>query len=701
MHDKFNIISKNVIRQDGLEKVTGQAKFADDINFPNQLFGVMVRVPVAHAEIKSIDYSQIENHPAIETICDSYDIIGAKKVGAIKQDQPIFAFDKIRSQGDVVCMLVGESENELLKLRNKIHIEYTELPALSDPLNSLEKDAPIIHEQFENNLINHYPLRKGDVAKGFEESDHIIEQTYTTPHIEHAYIEPEAVIAVPKEGNKGIHIIGSIQNPFTTRKVVAAVLGWQMAKVRIEQAELGGSFGGKDDTMNVLSARAAIAAIKTGRPVKIRYSREDSILESYKRHPYVLNYKVGFNSDGKLKAMKIDITADGGAYASMSPFVTWRSVVQATGPYEIENVWTDVRAVYTNNPYTGAFRGFGSPQIIFAQESLMDEIAEICGITPLEIRKINGFKQGSITASGQKLSEHKVSLHQVIKEAVEKSNYKKKYEQYKKSNAVSRRYKYGIGLSCSYRGCSLGAEGTDASSAIVSVQADGSVIVFTGVNENGQGLRTTMCQVASEVLGVSLDDITFLEPQTSTITDGGPTVASRGTIVGGNATIQAANIIKTRIFEIIKDDLKVSRLEETEWKNGYIYRKAKNPKIKPVKFSEAAEKAYWDGVNLSAYGWFNGPDVNWDEETGQGNAYFTYVYGCHIVETLIDTHIGKIDMEKITAADVSSKVGSPMLFAPNGPLISGFSIRIGSIFLMSLIVGIRYSSRFNDLTSPF
>ncbi|HHE38013.1 MAG TPA: aldehyde oxidase, partial [Candidatus Cloacimonetes bacterium] len=218
----------------------------------------------------------------------------------------------------------------------------------------------------------------------------------------------------------------------------------------------------------------------------------------------------------------------------------------------------------------------------------------------------------------------------------------------------SARFKFGIGLSCSFRGCSLGAEGTDMSSAIVSVQADGSVIVFTGVNENGQGLRTSMCQITSEILGIKLDKITFLEPQTSTISDGGPTVASRGTLVGGNAVIDAASTVKKRIFRIIKEDLKVSDIEETEWKNGKIY--SRKSKDRFIEFSKAAEKSYWQGINLSAYGWFKGPKVGWDEETGQGNAYFTYVYGCQIAQIKVDTFTGKIEIEKITAAHDVGKV---------------------------------------------
>ncbi len=326
-------------------------------------------------------------------------------------------------------MLLGESKPALHKLKTKVKIDYNELPLLLDPKKALEKNAVLIHPRYKNNLIVHYPLRKGNIKKGFADSDEIIEETYTTQNIEHAYLEPESVIAIPLEGDKGIRIVGSIQNPFTTRKVVADVLGWPLIKVRVEQAELGGSFGGKDDIMNILSARAAIGALKTGRTVKITYSREESILESYKRHPYVMHYKVGFKKSGKIRAMEIDILADGGAYSSMSPFVTWRTVVQATGPYEIENVSTDVKAVYTNNPYTGAMRGFGSPQPIFAQESIMDEIAIRLNKTPDEIRNINMFKKGSRTASGQILKDHDVNLDKIVAKAVKDTKFSKKWKQ--------------------------------------------------------------------------------------------------------------------------------------------------------------------------------------------------------------------------------------------------------------------------------
>jgi CO/xanthine dehydrogenase Mo-binding subunit len=675
MDRNFSMVGKPVIRQDGMEKVLGQAKFADDYDFPGKLYGVMVRLPVAHAKINKIDYSAVRDHPVLRAICDARDIPGEKLTGVVRRDQPVFCDKKIVTPGDVVAMPVGESEADLIALRDKIKIDYTSLPVLTDPRKALDPDAPLIHPQYKNNLIVHYPLRKGDIEKGFADSDFILEQSYTTPHVEHAYIEPEAVTAVPLEGNKGIKIVGSIQNPHTARRIVAGVLGWPLARVRVVQAEMGGSFGGKDDIMCILSARAALGALKTGRPVKIRYSREESIMESYKRHPYIIHHKVGFCRDGKIKAMKIDILADGGAYASMSPFVTWRSVVQATGPYEIENVWTDIRAVYTNNPYTGAMRGFGSPQPIFAQESLMDEIASQLGMPPDEIRRVNGLRSGSITASGQKLENHDVNLINVLDTAVEQTGFKTKWqenqerhptipgfilkESSEKEAAVEnfippdQLLQKGIGLAASFRGCSLGAEGIDAAAAYLSVQPDGSVYLLSGLAENGQGLRTTFSIIAAEVLGIPVEDIYYLEQDTGLVPDSGPTVASRSTLMGGGAVKAAAETVRRRLEKLLR----------TYWDLGdceFIFNDhlvfVKGNKRKKMSFSDLCGLAYNNAVNLAAIGWYPGPKVHWDESVGQGPAYFTYVYGCQVAEVRVNIGTGEVFVDRVTAVHDPGKV---------------------------------------------
>ena len=328
--------------------------------------------------------------------------------------------------------------------------------------------------------------------------------------------------------------------------------------MEIIQATLGGSFGGKDEVMTSMCCRAALLALATGKPVKMVNTREESMLESYKRHPYVLYYKWGAKQDGSITAMEIRCIADGGAYASMSPFVTWRSVVQATGPYYCEHVKTDVYAVYTNNNYTGAMRGFGSPQVNFAIESMMDELAEKVGKDPLEIRLQNGFKDGAVTATQQRLT-HKVSLCEVLTKAADAAGFPAKWQEVSRDAPDSARKKRGIGLACSYRGVSLGAEGVDAAGAIVSVQTDGSVIVSSGITDMGQGAQTQMSQIAAEVLGISMDRVRFLNTNTSRVPDSGPTVASRGTIMGGSAAKKAAEIVRATLLEVGAEMVKVPR----------------------------------------------------------------------------------------------------------------------------------------------
>ncbi|OFX32523.1 MAG: aldehyde oxidase [Bacteroidetes bacterium GWA2_32_17] len=696
----YNVIGKKVIRVDGYEKVTGKAIYGDDIKFHGMLHATNRYADIPAGKIKKIDISNAEKMEGVEAIALYKDIPGKKRIGPIRQDHYVIVNDEVFYTGDVVAVVAAKTKEQSCAAADAIEIEYEPIEGIFDPAEAIKPTSRPIHADFKNNIVNHYPLVKGDINKGFAESDFVIEREYRTGFHEHAYIEPETVCATPDPTTKGFKIYGSIQNPFTTRRMAAAFMGVNLNQLNVFGSTLGGSFGGKDDIINCMACRAALLSYMTWKPVKLTYTREESIRESYKRHPYILNYKVGFNNDGKLKAMKVDIIADSGAYSSQSFFVTWRSVVQATGPYQIEHVQTDIRSVYTNNPYTAAFRGFGSPQIIFAQESLMDEIAALCNISPLAIRKLNGFKQDSITASGQKLSEHKVSLDEVIDVAIEKSEYLKKLEDYKKINNKSERYKYGIGFACSYRGASLGAEGVDATSAIVSVQADGSVYVLAGLNENGQGLRTTFCLIAAEVLGTKPKNVVFLEPQTATITDGGPTVASRATLTGGNAVIDAAQKIKNVIFNNIKNELKVSDINETIWANGLISLKEPKPGFEPVSFEKAVEKSFKAGENLSAYGWFKAPDVSWNEETGQGNAYFTYVYGCQVAEIKVDTSTGKIEVMKVTAAHDVGKVINKL--GIEGQVYGGVAQGIGYAVLEDFNIqnGVVKSSNLDEYLIP-
>ncbi len=349
----------------------------------------------------------------------------------------------------------------------------------------------------------------------------------------------------------------------------------------------------------------------------------------------------------------------------MSPFVTWRTVVQATGPYEIENVHTDVRAVYTNNPYTGAMRGFGSPQPIFAQESIMDEIAVRVGLTPDEIRRINGFKNGSITATGQKLQNHDVNLITVLNKAVSLTNFTNKWKEYNKEKPILNNYEFekpileknkfiepkkllqkGIGLAVSFRGCSLGAEGLDETYCYMSIEKNGKVNMISGLAENGQGLRTTLVITAAETLGITPEKINYLETNTTLIKDSGPTVASRGTIMGTGSVQNAGEILKERLEKIVREKFQLDENDFVSFRENLVFSRRKGLL---TNFDFVCQLAFEQKENLSAIGYYKSPKVDWNEHNGQGDAYFTYVYGCQIAEVTVNIGTGEVYLNKITA----------------------------------------------------
>jgi len=666
---KFSEVNKSIKRVDVYEKVTGKAKFAADLFFPNMLYGKVLRSKYPHARIVKIDIEKALAYPGVEAIITAGDIPN-NEFGVIIQNQQVLARKEVLYIGDGIAVVAAETKEAAAKAIELIDVEYKELPGIFDPEEAEKKDAPLVHSELENNQVVHHRLRKGDTEKGFAQAEVILEKEYSTQFVEHGYIEPESLVAVPHEHNTLVTIYGSIQNPFSCRNAVASVLKVSLNKVRVIQNHMGGSFGGKDEVMSSIAARAALLALRTNRPVKMVNTRDESILESYKRHPYKMKYKVGATKEGKLVAMEIKCLADSGAYACQTPFVTWRSVVQATGPYELPNVKTDTYGYYTNNVYTGAMRGYGSPQIIFAQESLMDELAEELKISPIDIRLKNIYHNNSITASGQKLDNHQVSLEEVINKAVESANYKEKYREYSKPQSGDK--KRGIGMAVSFRGCSLGAEATDAAGAIVAIQRDGSILISCGLAENGQGLKTVFTQIAAEELGVGIKRINYMEIDTSVSPESGPTVASRSTLLGGNAVKNATHQLKENLTEMIAAGFKV-RVDDIVFKNENLYDKDKNRKI--ISFDEAISLANQEGIFLSAYGWYKAPDISWDEEIGQGRPYFTYVYGCQIAEVEVDIATGQIKVLKMTAAhDVGRAINPACL---KGQIYGGVMMGLG------------------------
>lgn len=663
----FSQVNKPVNRIDAYEKVTGRAKFGCDLFFPQMLYGKVLRSKYPHARIVAINIERALSCPQVKAVLTARDIPN-NEFGVIIPDQQVLARERVLYTGDGVAMVAAETKEAAAEAIALIEVQYEKLSGVYHPEEAAENKMQRIHPEMPDNQVVHHRLRKGDVKKGFAQSEVILEREYSTQFIEHAYIETEAVVAVPHEQNSLVTIYGSIQNPFACRNAVASVLKVNLSQLRIIQNHMGGSFGGKDEVISCMAARAALLALQTNQPVQMVNTREESIMESYKRHPYTMKYKVGATREGKLLAMEIQCVADSGAYACQTPFVTWRSVVQATGPYEIPHVQTDTYGYYTNNVYTGAMRGYGSPQVIFAQESLMDELAEQLNMSPVELRLKNIYHNNSITASGQKLDNHQVSLEEVLMKATTKCHYREKVREY--GQWYNGDKKRGIGLAISFRGCSLGAEATDAAGAIVAVQRDGSIVISCGLAENGQGLKTVFSQIAAEELGIAMKRIHYMEVDTSISPDSGSTVASRSTLLGGQAVKKAAHQIKEILAELIAVEFKI-RPENLIFVNENIYEKHK----RVISFKEAVDLANQQGLFLSAYGWYKAPDISWNEETGQGRPYFTYVYGCQVAEVEVDRATGQIEVLKITAAhDVGRAINPACL---KGQIYGGVMMGLG------------------------
>ena len=688
-------------RNDAYAKVTGRAKFTDDLKFANVLHAAPAYSDFVHARIVAIDTTAAAQAAGVVRVLTAKDVPGVNRFGQIIRDYRIFADDKIRYHGDVVAVVVADSRESAIRAAQLVKVNAEPLPAVLDPEAAMLPEAPLVHESHGSNIVNMHVVRRGDVASGFREADFIIEEKFETQTIEHAYMETEAAVCVPRATDGVIEVHGSMQHPFSTRRFVAACLGVALADVEVIGTPMGGGFGGKDDTAAVVCARTALAAKLLGRPVKMVYRRDWSMRESYKRHPYRVSYRMGVTKAGRITAVQCRIVADGGAYCSVTPWVTWRSTVQCCGPYTVSNVHCDTFGVYTNNVVAGAMRGFGSPQMNFVIEQMVEIAAQRVGISGIEFRRRNMVRQGSVTITGQKLDGHKVAMEQVLDTVLQEIDYERKLARCSsglrsrgnealtfqssfgnRQSAINQSLLtsaatvqadelYGIGLAMSYRGVSLGAEGVDFCAAIINAQADGSIILEVGVHENGQGAESTMSLLVAEELGVGLDRIRYRRSSTSTIPDSGTTVASRGTIMGGGAVTLAARELKAKIAEAFSAKLGCAAAE-VRFKDGCICGSAEQERIA---FADAMRQMWQMQRFPFAFGVFKAPRVTWDEHTGQGDAYFTWVYGCQAVELTVNRKSGKVKLLNAVAAhDVGRAVNPEMV---RGQIFGGMAMSAG------------------------
>ncbi len=650
----FSIIGREIPRVDAIQKVKGEAKFVADFDMKNMLYGALVLSKQARAIVKKIDTSKAKALKGVKAVLTYRDVPGKNQLGEVVNDMPCLVGEgeEVKFYGDTVALVAAETPELAKKAADLVEVEYEPLKAVLTIEEALQGEEKV-HES--GNVLTSKKIRKGNVEKGFEEADLVFEDDFYAHYQEQAYLEPQGILTL-YDNNYGLTVYGSMQCPYYVQEMVPRVLGMPMNSVRVVQAETGGAFGGKEDVPSYVAAQCALLTYHTKHPVLLIYPREVDIQVTSKRHPIKSHYKMGVTKDGKITAIEVTAHMDMGAYATLSPIVMYRSLVHAAGAYDVENVKVDIDGVYTNKVPCGAFRGFGSPQVLFAVESMIDEAARRLNLDPIDFRMKNALKVGSRTATDQILTES-VGALKTLKHLKKISNYdelKKKVERFNLHNEFKKR---GIGVSHIFYGMALGAAGQhlDAAGSLIQVHRDGSVNIHIGNTEMGQGAKTVIAMIAAETLGQRIDKIRVDNPDTSYVQDSGPTVASRATVFSGNAVKEAAEKIKERMRELFAKTRKVP-IENVVIENGTL--RAGDVE---VSFDEFTNECYNSNVKMVEKGWFISPKLRWNPETGLGEAYITYAYASQLVVVEVDMLTGKAKViDAYTSHDVGKKLN------PNG-----------------------------------
>ncbi len=537
MDETTAVVGSPVPRTDGLAKACGSAQFLDDLSIDGCWIGGTVRAQVPRGKLREIRLDPSFDWGRV-VLVTARDLPGINAVSMIRDDYPALADLLISFPTQAVALVAAPDQETLGEALAAVSLAVEELPPILTVEDSIACTQVIWGE---NNIMDEYSIASGNSAEAFETADLIVEGTYRTKHQEHVYLETQGMAALPGEDGS-LEVIGSMQCPYYVHSALVKALGFPPEKVRVRQTVTGGAFGGKEDYPSILGLHAALLALKSGRPVKMVYDRKEDLLCTTKRHPSVIRHRTGVKKDGTLTAAEIDIVLDGGAFTTMSKVVLSRSILHATGCYFIPHVSVRARAVATNTPPNGAYRGFGVPQSNFAIERHMDRIAEALGMDPLDLRKKNLLKNGSSFPYGQVLDEG-MSAELVLDKVVEMSGYREKRRLFDEENRKNPFFRKGIGLSLGLHGGGFTGAGrrTISGSAAVRVPGGGKVEVLVSSVEMGQGASTVLPMIAAETLGLDLESVVHHVPDTSVVPNSGPTVASRTTMYVGK-TVQDACI---------------------------------------------------------------------------------------------------------------------------------------------------------------
>jgi CO/xanthine dehydrogenase Mo-binding subunit len=643
------IIGRSVPRKEGREKVCGRARYVADMTLPGMLRGVTVRSPVARGRIRRIHFG--DGLPWDEiTVVTARDIPGKNSILLLEDDQPCLAAEFVNHAEEPVVLLAHGDKYLIEEARRAVRLEVEALPAVFSMEDALARKEIIWGA---DNIFKSICVDKGDVEAALRGADIVIEGEYSTGAQEQLYIEPQGMIAVAN-AREGVTVWGSLQCPYYIHKALAALFALPAEKIRVVQMETGGGFGGKEEYPSMIAAHAALLAWKSGRPVKIIYDRAEDMAATTKRHPSRTRHRTGVARDGKLVAMDIDFTLDGGAYLTLSPVVLSRGTIHAAGPYDCANVRIRSRAVATNFPPHGAFRGFGAPQSVFALERHLDQVAKAVGLAPEELRRRNFIRAGQSLAVGQVVRE-KIDMDKLMERAFRLSDYGAKRERFAREN-ISSHIKRGIGFASFLHGAGFTGSGEDYLASVAEVEAtrDGKIQVLAASTEMGQGTNTIFSQIAADTLGLDYSRVEVMQPDTAHVPNSGPTVASRTCMIVGKLVESAALGVRQALLQsgFLREG---DGAEEFARACGaYI------GKIGPLRASSRYSPP---------------PDIHWDDKLYRGDAYGAYAWAVYVAEVSVDMVTYETRVEDFVAVQEVGRVINPVLAA--GQIEGGVAQGIG------------------------
>jgi CO/xanthine dehydrogenase Mo-binding subunit len=630
-------------RPDARAKVAGSTRYVADLALPGMLHAALAVSSLASARLVALELADARAVEGVEAVLTAADIPGANQVGVVFPDQPLLVEERVRMVGDRLALVAARTPEAAWEAARLVRPHLEPLPALHDPEEALKPGAVRLHEG--GNLVRTFRVTRGDIARESARADVVVEAVYRIGGQEHAYLEPQGCLVIP-EGRERITIITSCQCPFYVQLAVARVLGLPLAAVRVEQAPTGGGFGGKEDYPSEPAACAAVLAFATGRPVRLVFPRELDMQASTKRHAVVVRHRWGAGRDGRLRFAEVETVMDAGAYIGLSTVVAERANVSSIGPYHVPAVRVATHVAYTNNLFGGAFRGFGAPQVTWAAEATMDTLARRLEIDPLELRRRNVLDdRRRTTCTGQRL-RLPVLARECLDRAAELAGWDEFRAQSRPSSGAVRE---GIGIGLVLYGCSLhhGGQRLDRSSAVVILQADGSVVVRVGLTDMGQGNLAAAQTIAAQALGVDAAMVQVWQPDTTTVADSGPTVASRGAHMSGLAILDAARRLRTKLDPVAAELLGCAP-REVVLGGGLASVRGEPERAVPV--AQVAATMAARRIEAIATGWHRNKVRRFDPETGTGAAYEFYAIACHIARVKVDAELGNVAVEEVSAA---------------------------------------------------